>query len=117
MPKTSGAIYPPPEPFNPSALSLPVPPPPGTSTNFAGLYSSSGFDLLSVLARVAARPNPTLMIGPVDTSCAFLVVDARKFDMPIVFVSSRFEDMTGYSSGEISKLFSRRNSELGGRLY
>jgi hypothetical protein len=96
-----------PSTFDPAALSLPVPPPAGTTTNFAGLYSSSGFDMLSVLARVAARPNPTIQIGPVDTSCAFLVVDARKWDMPIVFASGTFETMTGYSSGEISA-FPRR---------
>lgn len=64
--------------FSPGALGLPLPPPPGTSTNFAGLYSSSGFDMLGVLARVATRPNQTIQIGPVDTSCSFLVVDARK---------------------------------------
>lgn len=87
--------------FDPASLALPVPPPAGTTTNFAGLYSSSGFDMLSVLARVAARPHPTIQIGPVDTSCAFLVVDARKWDMPIVFASGTFEKMTGYSSGEI----------------
>ena len=89
-------------PFDPAALSLPVPPPAGTSTNFAGLYSSSGFDMLSVLARVAARPHQTIQIGPVDTSCAFLVVDARKWDMPIVFASETFTRMTGYTSQEIS---------------
>lgn len=89
-------------PFDPAALSLPVPPPAGTSTNFAGLYSSSGFDMLSVLARVAARPHQTIQIGPVDTSCAFLVVDARKWDMPIVFASETFTRMTGYTCQEIS---------------
>lgn len=89
--------------FDPVALNLPVPPPPGTSTNFAGLYSASGFDLLSVLARVIARPNPTIQIGPVDSSCAFLVVDARKWDMPIVFASDKFAEMTGYRSDEISE--------------
>lgn len=87
--------------YNPSLLGLPVPPSAGTSTNFAGLYSSSGFDVLSVLARVASRPNPTINIGPVDTSCAFLVVDARRFDYPIVFASETFSRLTGYSCEEI----------------
>lgn len=92
--------------YNPEALGLPVPPAAGTSTNFAGLYSSSGFDVLSVLARVAARPNPSINIGPVDTSCAFLVVDARRYDYPIVFASETFSKLTGYTCEEISKLIS-----------
>jgi PAS domain-containing protein len=71
------------------------------TNNFAGLYSSSGFDMLGVLARVAARPNPQLQIGAVDTSCAFLVVDARKWDQPIVFASETFTKMTGYKSEDI----------------
>ncbi|KAK4056060.1 hypothetical protein OIO90_002791 [Microbotryomycetes sp. JL221] len=87
--------------FNPSAMGLPAPPSNGSGNNFAGLYSSSGFDMLGVLARVAARPNPQLQIGAVDTSCAFLVVDARKWDQPIVFASDTFTRMTGYRSEEI----------------
>lgn len=119
---------PPTEVFNPTALGLPAPPAPGASSNFAGLYSSSGFDMLGVLARVAARPNPQIQvrfrfellfipvitpstppltsfplwqIGPVDSSCAFAVVDARRFDQPLVFVSDTFVKMTGYSNEEI----------------
>lgn len=90
--------------FQPEMLGLPVPPPPGTSTNFAGLYSASGFDVLSVLAKVANRFNPVINIGPVDTSCAFLVSDARKWDFPIVFASETFSKLTGYGSEEISEL-------------
>ncbi|KAG9294150.1 hypothetical protein G9A89_021509 [Geosiphon pyriformis] len=74
---------------------------PGVSTNFPGLYSSTGFDMLGVLARVAARPNPQINIGPVDMSCSFLVVDARKYDYPIVYASHTFEKLTGYSNSEI----------------
>ncbi|THH26956.1 hypothetical protein EUX98_g7230 [Antrodiella citrinella] len=73
----------------PSALGLPV-------------YSSSGFDLLSVLARVATRPNPKIVLGPVDTSCSFVVTDKRRFDNPIVYVSPAFCKLTGYSEQEIS---------------
>lgn len=90
-----------PSSYDPQALGLPVPPPTGMTNNFAGLYSSSGFDMLGVLARVAARPNPQLQIGAVDTSCAFLVVDARKWDQPIVFASDTFTKMTGYKSEDI----------------
>ncbi|GAA5872699.1 hypothetical protein JCM3774_005033 [Rhodotorula dairenensis] len=92
---------PPTEVFNPTALGLPAPPAPGASSNFAGLYSASGFDMLGVLARVAARPNPQIQIGPVDSSCAFAVVDARRFDQPLVFVSDTFVKKTGYSNEEI----------------
>ncbi|GAA5947688.1 hypothetical protein JCM3765_001034 [Sporobolomyces pararoseus] len=88
-------------PFNPTALGLPAPPPSGQSNNFAGLYSTSGFDLLGVLARVAARPNPQIQIGPVDSSCAFAVVDARRWDQPLVFASDTFVKMTGYTNEEI----------------
>ncbi|SCV67124.1 BQ2448_5770 [Microbotryum intermedium] len=87
--------------YEPASLGLPVPPPAGESNNFAGLYSSSGFDMLGVLARVAARPNPQLSIGAVDTSCAFLVVDAKRWDQPIVFASETFTKMTGYPNDEI----------------
>ncbi|CAG8526995.1 7673_t:CDS:10, partial [Ambispora gerdemannii] len=70
-------------------------------SNFPGLYSSTGFDMLGVLARVAARPNPQINIGPVDMSCSFLVVDARKYDFPIVYASHTFEKLTGYNNSEI----------------
>ncbi|CAG8595707.1 7468_t:CDS:10 [Funneliformis mosseae] len=91
----------------PQVLSQ-IPPPPvtattvaGVTTNFPGLYSSTGFDMLGVLARVASRPNPQINIGPVDMSCSFLVVDARKYDFPIVYASHTFEKLTGYSNSEI----------------
>ena len=54
----------------PSALGLPI-------------YSASGFDLLSLLARVVTRPYPKIYLGPVDLSCSFVVTDARRFDAPI----------------------------------
>ncbi|RIA85642.1 PAS domain-containing protein [Glomus cerebriforme] len=83
----------------------PIPSPSVTAgavtTNFPGLYSSTGFDMLGVLARVAARPNPQINIGPVDMSCSFLVVDAREYDFPIVYASHTFEKLTGYSNSEI----------------
>ncbi|KAH8922917.1 hypothetical protein BT69DRAFT_1281874 [Atractiella rhizophila] len=34
-------------------------------------------------------------------SCAFTVVDARQWDMPIVYCSETFERLTGYERGEI----------------
>ncbi len=50
-------------------------------------YSSSGFDLLGVMMRVAARPMPQINIGAVDMSCAIVVSDATQYDMPIIYCS------------------------------
>jgi hypothetical protein len=83
--------------FDPHAPHLPR----AIGGNFPGLYSSSGFDLLGVLARVIARPNPTINVGPVDASAAFIVSDARKFDYPIVYASDTFSKLTGYHNMEI----------------
>ena len=54
------------------------------------LYSTTGFDMLGILARVASRPNPTIVLGPVDLSCSFVVVDVRRYDHPIVYASETF---------------------------
>ncbi|KAK4939583.1 hypothetical protein LTR10_020189 [Elasticomyces elasticus] len=70
-------------------------------SKFANAYSSSGFDMLGVLMRVATRPNPEINIGPVDLSCAFVVCDLDKFDLPIVYCSEMFERLTGYTKHEI----------------
>lgn len=51
------------------------------------LFSSSGFDIIGVLTRVATRSNPTVFIGPVDFSCAFIVADAQAPDFPVVYAS------------------------------
>jgi len=42
-----------------------------------GLYSTTGFDMVGVLSRVAARKDPKTVLGPVDLSCSFLVVVSR----------------------------------------
>ena len=73
---------------NPSAFGFPI-------------YSTSGFDLLSIMARVATRPNPTLKLHPADLSCSFLIVDVRRFDSPIVYASPGFITLSGYSEHEI----------------
>lgn len=74
--------------FNaPSPLGLPV-------------YSTTGFDLLPILARVAMRPNPKVSLGPVDLSCSFAIVNPRLHDHPIVYVSPQFCRLTGYSEAE-----------------
>ncbi|KXT04460.1 hypothetical protein AC579_629 [Pseudocercospora musae] len=70
---------------------------PHTSSIYKNAYSSTGFDMLGVLMRVATRPNPEINIGSVDLSCAFVVCDAEKDDFPIVYCSENFERLTGYT--------------------
>lgn len=70
---------------------------PHMNTQFKNAYSSTGFDMLGVLMRVAARPDPVIDIGSVDLSCAFVVCDAQMDDNPIVYCSENFERLTGYS--------------------
>lgn len=72
----------------PSSLGLPV-------------YSTSGFDLLSILSRVTTRPNPKIVLGPVDLTCSFVVVDVRRYDRPIVYASPNFCELTGYTEHEV----------------
>jgi PAS domain S-box-containing protein len=66
-------------------------------SQYKNAYSSTGFDMLGVLMRVATRPNPEINIGSVDLSCAFVVCDAEKDDFPIVYCSDNFERLTGYT--------------------
>ena len=73
---------------NPSAFGFPI-------------YSTSGFDVLSIMARVATRPNPTLKLGPVDLSCSFVIVDVRRYDSPVVYASPGFITLTGYAEREV----------------
>ncbi|MCJ1318623.1 blue light receptor [Xylographa vitiligo] len=68
---------------------------------YPGLYAPSGFDMMSILVAVALRPNPLIAIGPIDASCALLLCDATKPDMPIVYCSEAFERLTGYPSADI----------------
>ncbi|MCJ1398690.1 blue light receptor [Xylographa trunciseda] len=68
---------------------------------YRNAYSSSGFDMLGVLMRVAARPKPQINIGAVDMSCAFVVCDISQHDLPIVYCSDIFERLTGYTKHEI----------------
>lgn len=51
--------------------------------------------------RVATRRKPEINIGPVDLSCAFVVCDIDKHDLPIVYCSEMFERLTGYTKHEI----------------
>ncbi|KAJ2920084.1 hypothetical protein MD484_g308, partial [Candolleomyces efflorescens] len=97
-----------------SAMATPrllVPPPPPITTAAAtaassGIiqpvyYSATGFDILSILARVFNRPYPRVHLGPVDLTCSFVVVDVRRHDNPIVYCSPTFCKLTGYEEREI----------------
>jgi len=68
---------------------------------YQNAHSSSGFDLLGVMMRVAARPVPQINIGAVDMSCAIVVSDATQYDMPIIYCSDEFARITAYSKHEI----------------
>lgn len=76
--------------LNTSSPSLPLP-----------IYSRSGFDLLSILAYIASRPNPQISLGPVDMSSSFVVVDVRRYDQPIIYCSPNFCTLTGYAEEEV----------------
>lgn len=71
------------------------------ANNYAGLYSSSGFDAMALIAKVITRANPVIQLGPIDTSCSFAISDARKPDQPIVYVSDTFCKLTEYTSEEL----------------
>lgn len=66
-----------------------------------GVYSSSGFDIVSLLYQVINRKNPQVDIGPVDLSCSFLVTDVSSEDNHIVYMSGAFEQLTGYPEAYI----------------
>ena len=70
---------------------------PHMDSGYKNAYSSTGFDMLGVLMRVATRPNPEINLGSVDLSCAFVVCDAEKDDFPIIYCSDNFERLTGYT--------------------
>lgn len=53
------------------------------------------------MAKVVSRPNPRIMLGPVDMSCSFVVSDARHPDNPVLYASPTFCRLTGYSEAEI----------------
>jgi PAS domain S-box-containing protein len=92
-PNNQGFNWPTPEGGWPSTMTGK----PHMHSQYKNAYSSTGFDMLGVLMRVATRPNPEINIGSVDLSCAFVVCDAEKDDFPIVYCSDNFERLTGYT--------------------
>ncbi|KAI5117742.1 hypothetical protein M0805_004931 [Coniferiporia weirii] len=89
--------------MSPGGLQLPHMHAPRASAPTAGIpiYSQSGFDMLSILGRVATRANPRIALGPVDLTCAFVVADVRRSDTPIVYASPTFCKLTGYTENEV----------------
>ncbi|KAH0379327.1 hypothetical protein KCU92_g8230, partial [Aureobasidium melanogenum] len=92
-PNNQGFNWPTPEGGWPSTMTGK----PHMHSQYKNAYSSTGFDMLGVLMRVATRQNPEINIGSVDLSCAFVVCDAEKDDFPIVYCSDNFERLTGYT--------------------
>lgn len=69
--------------------------------DYSGIYSTSGFDMLGALMKVANRKSPEVNLGKVDLSCAFVVCDITMYDCPIIYISEIFERLTGYTKHEI----------------
>ncbi|KAH8165147.1 hypothetical protein CIB48_g3086 [Xylaria polymorpha] len=68
---------------------------------FPGIYAPSGFDILSILTRVATRPSPVVELGPVDASCAIVVCDIEQPDCPVVYANEACSQLTGYPLEEM----------------
>lgn len=68
---------------------------------YPGLYSATGFDMMSILLQVMSRPHPRIELGPVDCSVALIMCDLQQPDAPIVYASESFCELTGYSMNEI----------------
>lgn len=67
---------------------------------YPGLYAPSGIDIMSILFRVMGRPNPQVVLGPVDCSVALVVCDMGQADAPVIYVSDSFSELTGYAARE-----------------
>ncbi|KAF4973070.1 hypothetical protein FZEAL_9428 [Fusarium zealandicum] len=67
---------------------------------YPGLYAPSGIDIMNILFRIMGRPNPQIVLGPVDCSVAIVLCDILQPDAPIAYVSESFTELTGYSSQE-----------------
>ncbi|KAH8819450.1 hypothetical protein F5884DRAFT_659169 [Xylogone sp. PMI_703] len=65
------------------------------------ISTTSEFDVSLALIKVNTRENPEVNIAPVDMSCPFVVCDATIRENPIIYVSDKFEHLTGYKRHEI----------------
>ncbi|KAL7951690.1 putative PAS domain protein envoy [Trichoderma barbatum] len=68
---------------------------------YPGIYSASGIDVMGILLRVVARPNPCIDLGPLDCSVSLTLCDLSVPNAPIVYASPGFYELTGYSPQEI----------------
>jgi len=68
---------------------------------YPGLYSATGYDMMSILLRIMCRPNPQIELGAVDCSVALILCNLDLPDQPIVYASDSFCDLTGYSMSEV----------------
>ncbi|KAJ4387659.1 hypothetical protein N0V93_008256 [Gnomoniopsis smithogilvyi] len=83
------------------APSVAAPTSPTVESSETSIYSKSGFDMIRALYYVSTRPNPEIQLGAVDFSCAFVVCDVSMNDIPIIYVSDNFQNLTGYSRHDI----------------
>ncbi|KAK4201069.1 hypothetical protein QBC40DRAFT_172305 [Triangularia verruculosa] len=90
---------------------------------FPGLYSSSGLDIMTVLAIntvsqifLHQRPNPQVNIGAVDMSCPIIVCDLLRADQPIIYASDSFLELTGYNRPEVLERNCRFMQAPGGQV-
>ncbi|KAJ7718713.1 putative blue light photoreceptor, partial [Mycena maculata] len=74
---------------------------PSPLTGALPVYSQSGFDVVSLLARVQNRREKRVQLGPIDFTTSFVVVDVRRHDAPIVYCSPSFCALTGYGEREV----------------
>ena len=79
-----------------TSVGLNVPPPPCLP-----IYSTSGFDIMSILARVATHSHPKIILGPVNLTCSFVVVDVCRYDRPIIYAFPSFYQLTEYEDHEV----------------
>ncbi|KAJ7634435.1 hypothetical protein FB45DRAFT_908901 [Roridomyces roridus] len=90
-----------PQQYPSRASYTPSPPLPQALTAGLPVYSQSGFDVVSLLARVQSRKNPQVTLGPIDFTTSFVIADVRRHDTPIVYCSPSFCALTGYREGEV----------------
>jgi len=72
--------------------------------------------MMTILVGIHSRPNPQVYLGPVDTNCPLVLCDLTQADQPIVYVSSGFCLMTGYTPEEVKGKNCRFLQAPGGKV-
>ncbi|EHK44161.1 uncharacterized protein TrAtP1_008657 [Trichoderma atroviride] len=70
------------------------------SVIYPGIYSASGLDVMGILLRLVSRPNPGIELGPLDCSVSLTLCDLSLPNLPIIYASPGFYELTGYSASE-----------------